>query len=128
MSTQQTFVVSAPGSAGPLLLLRVVRDHPIVVIEMCGEIDMSTAHLVTNLVDDVVGHRPARVVLDMANVSFFGAAGVHALLHAHERVTAVGGSLLLRTPSACTRQVLTLTGTDRVLPFDAVAVRDVPMA
>jgi anti-anti-sigma factor len=55
----------------------------------------------------------------MANVSFFCADGLRALLHARATVTAADGQLLLRAPSAKTRRVLTITKTEHLFPHDA---------
>jgi anti-anti-sigma regulatory factor len=86
----------------PLLSVQVVSCGPPTVIEISGEIDLYTAHLVTELVEHVARHRPAQ-----------------ALIHARATLTAANGQLLLRAPSAQTRHVLTVTGTEHLFPLDA---------
>jgi anti-anti-sigma factor len=103
---------------GPVLALEVVVGcGEVTVITACGEIDVSTAHLLTELVQHVAGRRPARVILDLAEVGFFCAEGVTALILAREAVTAAGGQLLLRNPSTVTIRVLTITETDHLFPL-----------
>ena len=93
--------------------------RPPTVIEISGEIDLATAHLITELVEHVTRHRPAQVILDMANVRFFCADGLRALLHARATITATDGQLLLRAPSAQTWRVLTITRTEHLFPLDS---------
>ena len=89
-------------------------DTACVVINMCGEMDMNTDHLLTELVEQVAIRRPDRVVLDMAGVRFFCADGIRTLIRVQTTVTSAGGQLVLRDPSAMTRLLLTITGTDRL--------------
>jgi anti-sigma B factor antagonist len=119
MSVQQ---IRPIGVADPqsLLSVRLAGDGCPTVIEVSGEIDLSTAHLLTELVEQVARDCPAQVILDMAEVRFFCAEGVRALLHARATVAAAG-QLLLRAPSAQTWRVLTLTGTDHLFPLDATS-------
>jgi anti-anti-sigma factor len=120
MSVQQAPVPSIRNhDAEPMLSLRLASCGDPTVIEISGEVDLSTAHLLTELVEHVADNRPARVVLDMANVNFFCANGLRALLHARAAVTAATGQLLLRAPSAKTRRVLTITRTDHLFPLEA---------
>jgi anti-sigma B factor antagonist len=97
-----------------ILSVRLISCGPPTVIEISGEIDLNTAHLITELVEHVARRGPTRVVLDMAGVSFFGADGLRALLHARTTVTAAGGQLSLRSPSHKTCRVLTITRTEHL--------------
>jgi anti-anti-sigma factor len=120
MSVQQAPLAPADMTGPePILSVRLVSCGPPTVIEISGEIDLSTAHLVTELVEHVARHRPAQVILDMANVRFFCADGLRALLDARATVTAADGQLLLRAPSAKTWRVLTITRTEHLFPLDA---------
>jgi anti-anti-sigma factor len=120
MSVQQAPVTPADMTGSePILSVRLVSCGPPTVIEISGEIDLTTAHLITELVEHVVRHRPAQVILDMANVSFFCADGLRALLDARAAVAAADGQLLLRAPSAQTWRVLTITRTEQLFPLDA---------
>jgi anti-anti-sigma factor len=112
MSTQQLVAPVHRITYGqPVLSLNLFSDGPDVLIRMSGEIDLGTAHLLTELIAHVTRQCPERVVLDMARVSFFCADGLRALIHARDTITAAGGQLLLRDPSVTTRRVLALTGT-----------------
>ncbi len=99
----------------------MTRESSATVITIIGELDLSTIHRLTDCVLEITERCPDRVVLDMAQVSFFCADGLRALFCAQTTVAATGGELALRCPSACTRRVLTITGTDQLFGLDNVA-------
>jgi anti-anti-sigma factor len=129
MSTQQIVPLRSSPDTRPLLSVDLSRDGDVAVITICGELDMGTAGMLTELVQHVAREHPERVVLDMAKVSFFCADGLRALMRARDAVATAGGQLVLRAPSARTRRVLTITGTDHLFPLDdAVAAARDPAA
>jgi anti-sigma B factor antagonist len=119
MSTDQPNVLMPVRSDGtPILSLCLTNHGDIKVITVGGELDLDTAHLLTELVDRVADQRPARVVIDMADVTLLCAAGLSALLRARETIAAVGGRLVLLAPSAPTQKTLAITDTERVFEYD----------
>jgi anti-anti-sigma factor len=117
MSIQQMSVpVTVSSGEEPLLSLDLSSHGTVTVITVSGELDMSTAHLLTDLVKTVAASRPARVVVDMANVTFLSATGLGALITARDMILAAGGQLVLRAPSPRTRRILTITQTDCLFP------------
>jgi anti-anti-sigma factor len=120
MSIQQISVpLTFPDERRPLLSLHLASRSPAVLVEVAGEIDLTNAHLLTELVDHVAADRPARVVLDLSGVTFFCLDGLRALLHARHTVDAAGGRLLLRAPSPQTGLLLDLTGTAHLFAMNA---------
>jgi anti-anti-sigma factor len=117
--------VSAPLTSAPndgsVLSLDLARCGPVTLVTISGEMDLSTAHLLTELVEHLARDHPAQVVLDMAQVSFFCAEGLRALLRARDTVTAAAGQLMLRAPSPRTWRVLTITRTEHLFPIDGSA-------
>jgi anti-sigma B factor antagonist len=119
MSTEPTRNSGTVGCDGqPIMSLALMNHSDVAVITVTGEVDLGTADLVVGLVNRVATCHPDRVVVDMTGVTFFGAAGVAALLRARDVVCAAGGRLLLRAPSRQTRWVLAITETDRVFQYD----------
>lgn len=106
----------------PPLLSVTLTCGPVTVIELCGDVDMSTTHLITELVIHVAKSSPSQVILDMAEVSFFCAAGLTALLHARKTINDAGGRLVLRNPSATTRLILATTRTADIFQIDRHSV------
>jgi anti-anti-sigma factor len=90
------------------------------VITISGEMDMGTAYLLTELVQHVAQQHPDQVVLDMAQVRFFCADGLRAVIQARDMIDAAGGQLILQEPSAAVLLVLTITGTDRLFELSRV--------
>lgn len=123
MSTQYLSVarLAGPDAERPVLSM-ALSSGPVSVIELSGDVDMSTAHLITELVTHVAKRRPLQVIIDMTEVSFFCAAGITALLHARNTIKDVGGKLLLRHPSTITMRILTTTGTADIFPIDRHSV------
>ncbi|MGN9915864.1 STAS domain-containing protein [Micromonospora palomenae] len=81
------------------------------MIAVCGEVDMSTAHLITELSEDAIDARPARLVLDLAGVTFFSAHGISALLQTQRAAAHAHVQLPLRDAAPCITYLLALTGT-----------------
>lgn len=94
----------------PLLSLHVATSGRVTVVAVRGEVDMSNAHLLTELAGCLLCDHPPRLVLDLAEVTFFGAAGINALLRIQQAATADAGDLVLRDPSRIIVRVLTATG------------------
>jgi anti-anti-sigma factor len=113
MSTQQARVpVTLDVDGTPIIWLGLANHSPVTAITVCGELDRDTAPHLTELVERVVAGRPVQVIIDLANVSFSGAAGVTALLRANDIITGAGGRLRLRSPSPQIERVLAITAID----------------
>lgn len=93
----------------------------VVVVEVCGEIDLATADRVAAAVEAGLAGAPTALVLDLTEVSFLDSAGLSLLARAH---MAAGERTPFRVV-ATQRAVLNpiqLTGMDKMLNlFDTVA-------
>jgi anti-anti-sigma factor len=79
-----------------------------------GEVDLDTgAILRTALIAAADRHR--RVYCDLSGVTFFGAAGINALVAGHRRAVENGAELEVRGAHGMTRRVLQLTGLNALL-------------
>jgi anti-anti-sigma factor len=123
MSSHRTASVPVGTNTEALLSLHLTCRGPVAVIAISGELDISTVHLLTELVEQVARDHPAEVVLDMARVSFFGAQGISALIRARDVIIASGGQLRLRAPCALTLKLLTLTGVDHLFAIDPAGIK-----
>lgn len=101
----------AAGPGDPSLSLSLVDIGPLPVLAAAGEVDLTSAHLLTDLVERLLRDEPLRLVLDLAAVTFFGAEGITALLRIRGAVAAQAGELVLRDPSPVVLRTLTITGT-----------------
>jgi anti-anti-sigma factor len=112
MSIQHvTSARAGPGDQRPLLTADITDSGPVTVIRVRGDLDLCTMDLLTERVDQVLRQQPLRLVLDLADLTFFCADGVRALHHIHHAVAGIAGDLVLRDPSVSTMRVLALTRT-----------------
>jgi len=93
-----------------IMSVELVTAGPAATIVVSGQIDLSNAHLVTELVDQALAQRPDELVLDLADVTFFSADGINILLLVRRTASAHRTRLTLRDPSPITRKLLDLTG------------------
>lgn len=107
--------VTGPSST-PLLTV-TVRAEPVgdggapamVVVVAAGEVDLDTAPMLQAALVDAVD-RGATVCCDLGGVTFLAAAGITALLSAHERAAEAGSRLTVQGADGITRRVLEITG------------------
>ncbi|MFY1691232.1 STAS domain-containing protein [Plantactinospora sp. WMMB782] len=105
----------ATGAAGdlpgaPIMSLDLVRAGTTTVVTASGEVDMSSAGSLVDLIGRVADSRPDRVVLELSGVTFFSAHGITALLRVRDIVREGHGELFLRDISPSVTHVLALTG------------------
>ncbi|MCO1595368.1 STAS domain-containing protein [Micromonospora sp. RHAY321] len=105
--------------------LTCARQGPTTQIRVAGEIDMSNAHLLVELVGRLPGRPPPRIALDLSEVTYFGAHGITALLRARHLALHRGGQFTLRDLSPAVRHILALAGVRQELGVaDPPAARD----
>ena len=105
--------------ASPLSV--VIRwDDRDAVITLRGELDYLTAPAAVESVGAVLDREPARLVLDLAGLSFIDSYGLNVLrvILKARHALAFENRLILRSPAAGIRRVLELTGMDRVCVID----------
>ncbi|WP_410638868.1 STAS domain-containing protein [Amycolatopsis sp. lyj-346] len=66
-----------------------------VVVEVTGEVDLSTVARLAAVLDEHIGARPGVLRVDLGNVCFLGAAGIRVLLRAHRHAEAAGVHLVV---------------------------------
>jgi anti-anti-sigma factor len=85
----------------------VTQDGATTVIHLRGEIDMETAGRMRDVIEPHLGPSQ-RIVLDFSEVTFCDSSCLQVLVQARGRLTADGGSLVLRNPSGLPRRILTI--------------------
>ncbi|MEU4475346.1 STAS domain-containing protein [Micromonospora sp. NPDC023888] len=100
--------------------LALTDDGSAKLITVSGEVDMSNAHLLTELVGFVCRQSVPVIALDLSAVRFFGAHGVSALLQAQDIATEARAAVLLRDPAPCVTYILATTGALRSFRFSGV--------
>lgn len=86
----------------------------VLVIRLCGALDLLTSPKVVELLDAAHGEHPAALVVDLSEVSFLGSAAMTALLTAQHQI---GRSLplVVVADGPATARPLRLVGVDRLL-------------
>jgi anti-sigma B factor antagonist len=93
----------------------VSADGGEVVVALEGEMDLANADALGAALTAVLDTRPARVIVDLANLSFLDSSGIRCLLIASDQAAAIGAKLFVTRPTGSIRRVLEVTGTDALL-------------
>ena len=88
-------------------------------LRLVGEIDLSSAHLMVDCIDDAVDNGATTVVLDFAGVTFVNSTGLGAMVAATKRLRADGGDLVLRQFRGIPASALATTGLDRFFTIES---------
>ncbi len=83
------------------------------VIKLAGEVDMSQSPSVHQTLVEVLENRPARLIIDMAEVSYMDSSGVGILVDALRRVRVSGAKLALVAVVPRVLSVLQITKLDQ---------------
>ena len=99
--------------------VRVAATEHMVVLRVSGELDMLTAPILTEhvqeqLTRDTTGG-PRTVVFDLTGVSFLGSAGLAVLAHAHTAASDRGDAVQVVATARAVLRPLEVTGLNKVL-------------
>ncbi|OZM70117.1 hypothetical protein CFN78_26970 [Amycolatopsis antarctica] len=86
------------------------------VLEVTGEVDLSTADQLAEAIDAAASADEVELVtVDLAGVSFMDSAGLRVLVSGMKQADARGAKLVVAGPQPQVRKVFELTGLDEVL-------------
>jgi anti-anti-sigma factor len=94
---------------------RETLDGSIVLARVQGEIDMATTHELAGPLLRIVEAGTRGLIVDLSDVTFMGASGLHVLEEVQAQLRHAGGQLAVVAPGGIPLRVLKLTGTDRLL-------------
>lgn len=87
----------------------------VTVVSLSGDLDVSDALSLREMLGRAQGDGANPVLLDLADVGFIDSSGVGLLVSAHRRATVAGGQFALAALTPTVTRVLELTRTDRML-------------
>ncbi|WP_433128952.1 STAS domain-containing protein [Micromonospora sp. CA-240977] len=91
------------------------------VVEVAGDLDMSTTPELRDQLRQLVENGVQTVVVDLTGVGFMDSSGLGALVVAYKDLRERGGSLALAGVDRSVRTVFSITSVDRVIDlFDTV--------
>jgi anti-sigma B factor antagonist len=102
----------------PLTITSEVVDG-VTHLRLVGEIDLSSAHLMVDRIDEAVDAGARIVVLDFGGVTFVNSTGLGAMVAATKRLRADGGDLVLRQFRGIPASALATTGLDRFFTIES---------
>lgn len=79
------------------------------VLEVSGELDISSAHRLDQAVNSLIQEGYAQVILAMEEVDYMDSSGLRLLLEARRRLMDKGGKLHIMDPSPRVLRVLSIT-------------------
>jgi len=103
----------------PQLSIAQEVQGPLATLTLTGEIDLASAHLLVDTIDDVIERGATTVMLDFAGVTFINSTGLGAMVAATKRLRADGGDLVLRNFRGIPASALATTGLDRFFSVES---------
>jgi anti-sigma B factor antagonist len=89
------------------------RDSRATVIELAGDIDLHRVSGIHHELLGVVREQPAKLIIDLAGVSYMDSSGVGMLVDVFRRVNNFNGFMALVGPNARVRNLFEITKLDR---------------
>jgi len=99
------------------LSIELHADGPVSVLQLVGELDISSAPALREQLLELLTSS-GDVVVDLSDVSFMDSSGISVLIVAHKRSIAQGRTITLRNPRGPVAKVLAVTGTDQVFTIE----------
>ena len=112
------------------MLLRVdySTEADTAAIEAHGEIDLATVSSLRNAITHSIQAGALHLTLNLNRVTYIDSSGLGALIGAHKRLHATGGTLTIRCSQSRTLRLLQITGLDRVLTITSHAEDETSVA
>jgi anti-sigma B factor antagonist len=84
------------------------------VLTLKGEIDLHVSPSVTASLNAIIEKKPARLVVDLSEVTYIDSAGLAALIQAMQKVEGYGGKFLLAGLQETVRSIFEISRLDQV--------------
>ena len=89
------------------------------IVALEGEIDLASAERLTPVLADVVAAHPAKIAIDLTNVTFLDSTGIRQIMIAANAASEIGCGLVVRHPTAMIERTLEICGLHDLLVEDA---------
>lgn len=103
----------------PLLSVELGRANGKVIVRLDGELDVSTAPKLHEVLADAVSQEASGpVILDLSALSFVDSTGLSVLVSTNNRLKDSGRILILQSAQPIVRRLLEVTGLTEVFPME----------
>lgn len=100
-----------PGGLSAAGMVEARREDGTVILRLSGELDVTNADEVRAAVTAAMGSEPARVIIDLAALTYMDSSGVALILS----VAQAADEVEIRRPTAIVRRLMELTGITEIL-------------
>jgi anti-sigma B factor antagonist len=90
------------------------QEGQVTIIALHGELDVSSAPLLRDLLQQLLDQGKNQFLLDLSGVDFIDSSGLGIFVNAYKRTRSAGGTMKLFNPQEAVRKVFSLTQTDKV--------------
>jgi len=97
------------------LTSRIVELGECTMIEVSGELDLSTTDELWETLSEALSTRDLPVLLDLAELRFCDSAGLAVLVRTHNALEARGQRLVVARPTSIVSRVLELSGVSQAI-------------
>jgi anti-sigma B factor antagonist len=95
--------------------VRLTSSDGLVVLSVCGEVDMLTAPELSEVICDALGQSPAGVIVDLTEVEFLACIGMNVLVAAQEAADAITVRFGVVADGVATSRPIRLLGLDATM-------------
>jgi anti-sigma B factor antagonist len=90
------------------------QEGRVTVIALNGDLDVSSAPLLRDLLQQLIDEGQNQFLLDLSGVGFIDSSGLGIFVNAYKKTRSAGGTVKLLNPQEAVRKVFSLTQTDKV--------------
>ena len=108
----------------PAFDLVASRTDDAAMVRVIGELDLSTAPRLREVLAELAGDGTIDLTLDLADMAFIDSTGVSVFVSGLKRLREPGGDLALQSPRASTMKVLEISGLTGVFTIHSAPASD----
>ena len=96
----------------------VVNGERSATVHLAGELDLSVADELRDLLDGLIGNGRAHIELDLSQTRFVDSRTIGVLIGAQKRAHGAGGRILVRRPQPTVRKAFDILGLSPVFEIE----------
>ncbi len=96
----------------------VVNGERSATVHLAGELDLSVADELRDLLNGLIGDGRAHIEIDLSETKFVDSRAIGVLIGAQKRAQGAGGRILVRKPQSTVRKAFDILGLSPVFEID----------